>query len=273
MNELKTELQMLYADASKHSVYQSIPDFVSTELGYTESLDAGWRDDRPRLAYLLRTRKPMPDECWLDFGANTGFFTLSLARAFPTSRFIAVEANPNHARFIRRVAECFDLANVDVIARPVCMADIGSLPHSHFMLHLNVLHHAGHDFDTALVPEKAAFPSYAKRYLALLRERAEGMLFQIGSNWGGDKAQPLVPMRNDLEKLETFTGWLHGANWALRAVAYARHADGHVRYDNIVLPANGAAAGQLLQDAIDAHDLDSFPGEFYRRALFLCNRD
>jgi len=73
--------------------------------------------------------------------------------------------------------------------------------------------------------------------------------------------------------LETFTGWLHGANWALRAVAYARHADGHVRYDNIVLPANGAAAGQLLQDAIDAHDLDSFPGEFYRRALFLCNRD
>lgn len=272
MNELKTELQKLYADASKHSVYQSIPDFVSSELGYTESLDAGWRDDRPRLAYLLRMRKPMPDECWMDFGANTGFFTLSLARAFPASRFIAVEANPNHARFVSRIAQYFGLANVEVIARPIGMVDIASLPQSHFLLHLNVLHHAGHDFDAALVPQKAAFFSYAKRYLALLRDRTEGMLFQIGSNWGGDKTQPLVPVRNDLEKLKTFTGWLRDANWSLHAVAYARHADGHIRYDNIELPADSASAGQLLQHAIDAHDLDSFPGEFYRRALFVCNR-
>ena len=50
MNELRAELQKLYSDATKHSVYQNIPDFVSSELGYSEAIDETWRGDRPRLA-------------------------------------------------------------------------------------------------------------------------------------------------------------------------------------------------------------------------------
>src|SRR3546814_15446599 len=83
MNGLEAELKRLYSDRSKHSVYQNIPDFVTAELGYTESVDESWRGDRQRLTFLTKCRTPTHGEKWLDFGANTGFCTLSLAYAHP----------------------------------------------------------------------------------------------------------------------------------------------------------------------------------------------
>src|SRR5690606_37727965 len=154
--------QLLYADSSKHSVYQNVPDFVSAELGYTEAIDEGWRGDRQRLAFLAECRTPADGETWLDFGANTGFFTLSLAHEFPQTAFLAVEANPNHARFIEKVANYFEMRNVEVIQQAVGLRELPALPGTDFMLHLNVLHHAGHDFDKELVPSLSDFPAYAK---------------------------------------------------------------------------------------------------------------
>jgi hypothetical protein len=276
VNELKAELQKLYADASKHSVYQNIPDFVSAEIGYSETIDENWRGDRPRLAYLMGSRQPAAGESWLDFGANTGFFTLSLAREFPQTRFFAVEANANHARFITRVAQYFGMANIEVIQRAIGLADLHELPHSDCLMHLNVLHHAGHDFDTDLVPEKSEFANYAVRYLGLLRERADGMFFQMGSNWGGDKHQPLVGVREDVVKLETLSNWLQLAGWRVTQVAYAtRKADDGVQFANLSTPAVRHMAGKAgnrdaFQAELDQFRLDDFPGEFYRRPLFSC---
>lgn len=272
MNELKAELQKLYADASKHSVYQNVPDFVSTELGYTESIDENWRSDRPRLAWLLASRVPLEGESWLDFGANTGFFTLSLAHRFPRSAFVAVEANPNHARFIERVARYFEMGNVQVIQHAVGFRELHTLPHVEFMLHLNVLHHAGHDFDAELVPDRNRFAEYVRDYLDVLRGRTDAMLFQIGSNWGGDKNQPLVGMHEDAKKLRLFANWLRNAGWRLEAMAYPCKCEvGRIGYDDVGEPARVAESGDVAPDAYDWKLLDQFPGEFYRRPLFRCS--
>jgi hypothetical protein len=277
VSELKAELQKLYADASKHSVYQNIPDFVSAELGYTETIDENWRGDRPRLAYMVEARQPAPGESWLDFGANTGFFTLSLARQFPQTTFIAVEANANHARFISRVAQCFGMSNVEVIHRAVGLSDLHQLPHSDCLLHLNVLHHAGHDFDAELVPAIGEFGDYARRYLGLLRGRTNAMFFQMGSNWGGDKQQPLVGVRDDVEKLEMFSGWLRSAGWRVSKIAYAtRGPDARVHFEDLPATAYRQAIEEsamdraALQKELAGFQLDDFPGEFYRRPLFSC---
>ena len=277
MSELKAELQKLYADASKHSVYQNVPDFVAAELGYTETIDENWRGDRPRLAYMVRSRTPAAGESWLDFGANTGFFTLSLAREFSQTRFIAVEANPNHARFITRVAQYFEMSNVEVISRAIGFADLHELPHSDCLLHLNVLHHAGHDFDADLVPEKSRFADYASRYLRLLRERADHMFFQMGSNWGGDKSQPLVEVRADAQKLHVFSGWLHSAGWHVTEIAYATlESEARVQFENMPASVRRGVTGTggieraTLKGELDQFKLDDFPGEFYRRPLFSC---
>lgn len=276
MNALKDELRRLYADASKHSVYQNIPDFVSEELGYAETIDEAWRGDRPRLAYLTELRVPAHGERWIDFGANTGFFTLSLAKQYPHATFTAVEANPNHARFIERIANYFQMDNVEIVGRAIGLEELHLLPQCDFLLHLNVLHHAGHDFDTTLMPSRPHFAGYAQRYLALLRERAKGMFFQMGSNWGGDKNQPLVSAQNNVEKLKTFTAWLRSAGWHIRATGYARlENDNTVRYSGLTeteihaLNVESARTNPLLETAIDRFSLKEFPGEFYHRPLFL----
>lgn len=270
MNELKSELQRLYADFSKHSVYQNVPDFVSAELGYTEAIDEGWRGDRPRLAFLDECRTPARGETWLDFGANTGFFVLSLAHRCPQTFFIAVEVNPSHARFIERVADYFEMRNVEVIQRAVGLRELPRLPRSDFMLHLNVLHHAGHDFDAELVTERSGFAEYTRRYLASLREVTDAMLFQMGSNWGGDRNQPLVDGRADAEKLVTFSAWLLNSGWTPLAIAYAhRRENGRIEYNRL----DERAAGQSGEERYSWAFLDRFPGEFYRRPLFVCDGD
>lgn len=277
MNELKTELHKLYSDASKHSVYQNVPDFVSAELGYAETIDESWRGDRPRLAYLLASRAPAAGEHWMDFGANTGFFTLSLAKQFPQAMFTAVEANPNHASFIARVAKHFALDNVEVIQQAVGLNELEQLPRSDFLLHLNVLHHAGHDFDGSIVPNKSAFPQYAQRYLAYLRKRTTEMLFQMGSNWGGDKNQPFVDFRDDLKKLRTFYQWLSAANWRIRKISYPGRIDnGSALYENLPpqallsLEEKKEDGDAILVRFFQTINLDQFQGEFYRRPLIIC---
>src|SRR3546814_6057076 len=51
------------------------------------------------------------------------------------------------------------------------------------------------------------------------------MLFQIGSNWGGDRKQPLVEARADSEKLEMLSSLLHESGWTNFTVAYAHHEE------------------------------------------------
>lgn len=270
MSELKDQLHKLYSDASKHSAYQSVPDFVSTALGYTESIDEGWRGDRPRLAYLLRERAPRPGERWCDFGANTGFFVLSLAHRYPDTKFIAIEANTNHCRFIESVAEHFQIDNLEIDNRAVGFNELETLPRFDFLLHQNVLHHAGHDFDRALVDRIDLFQDYARRYLASLRAHASGMLFQLGSNWGGDKRLPWVDSRADAKKLRTTTSWLIESGWQLTRIAYPEQTESsEVRYQTAFPGSSDLAAN--ADTLLASIDLDVFPGEFYRRPLFICS--
>jgi hypothetical protein len=274
---LTDELRSLYADASKHSQYQSLPAFVSEVIGYQEVIDQGWRGDASRLDYIRSRRLPASGEHWADFGANTGYFTLSLAKEHPETHFTAIEANDNHARFIRRIAEAFKMTNVTVQSAALGLNDLGSVPSVDVLLHLNVIHHAGHDFDQAHVPTIAAFDAYAVRYLRALRARAQEMVFQMGSNWGGDKALPLVPVSADTEKLNLMAGYLVNAGWELESIAYPRKDPGGVVYHSVdatiptLLQAPQRDKSSLASQLGDLN-LDTFPGEFYRRPLFQCRR-
>src|SRR3546814_20294797 len=93
------------------------------------------------------------------------------------------------------------------------------------MLNLNGLHQAGHDFDTKHISDISSFQNYSRRYLASLRRITDAMLFQIGSNWGGDRKQPLVEARADSEKLEMLSSLLHGSGGTNFTDAYAHHEE------------------------------------------------
>jgi hypothetical protein len=264
MKNLVEELRTLYSDESKHSIYQNLPNFVVEALGYNEKIDEQWRGDRPRLEFIRNMRSPKRGESWLDFGANTGFFALSLAKEFPETKFVAVEANPSHARFICRIAEEFEIKNVTVKNLAVGIDGLVDLPKVDVMLHLNVLHHAGHDFDHEFLKDRSHFGAYATNYLSRLRNVTEHLFFQMGSNWGGNRMLPIVAFKDDKVKLDVFKEWIRCSGWLCKKTAYASRCGECIQYTAIdEMEIDGLGRSWTF--------LDAFPGEFYRRPLFFCS--
>ena len=159
--ELANELHALYQEPSKHHGYQSVPDFVTAAINYREPIDQSWRGDRCRLDYLLRALPFEHLTSVTDIGANTGYFSLSLAHAFPHLQVTACEPDRAHAKFLRTIASAFSLTNLDVIPKGVTLRALSGFQPKDAVLLLNVLHHAGYDFDPSLPRTVAAFTEYA----------------------------------------------------------------------------------------------------------------
>lgn len=272
---LRDELRQLYFDASKHAVYQSLPDFVQEQLDLELPLDHNWRSDRPRYEYLIRNVDFRGLQV-ADIGANIGFFALSLAHSFG-ARVVAYEANPNHARMIERIAAAFGVAGVQVHAQGVGLREADRLAGSDFVLFNNVAHHAGHDFDAGLVPDRTALRPHLVAYLRGLAAHSGRLCFQMGYNWGGDKSQPIVPVDDCRALLDYTCGALTEAGWRIDSAALAHRIGDRIEYTDIdwrhalrgrrdKVPADPRQA--LIECAIPAAGLS----EFYRRPLFLCSR-
>lgn len=280
---LKTKLRALYGIDSKHANYQNIPHFVQEALGYVETIDENWRGDTARYHYILDQVAFADGVVVGDVGANTGFFTLSLAHAYPNGRFIAYESNPTHAQFIRQVADYFAMTNVEVVETAVDLQNVAHLPPHDVLLHFNVLHHAGHDFDQADVPSLTDFDGYAVNYLTRLRTAvSQTLIFQMGSNWGGEKTSPIIGVKDDLKKLNYMASLLTRSSWQVTQIALATRDGRHqIVYKNlppdlVAISCHASrqispAQAQLLETEIAAYNLDQFPGEFYRRPLILCS--
>jgi len=279
--QLRNELRQLYADGSKHSVYQNVPAFVSDALGYTEKIDELWRGDTARYQYLV-SRLDLAGQAIVDVGANTGFFALSLAHRCRDARVTAVEGNPNHASFIRRIAALFEMSNVEVRCAYADYAGSLLLPECDTMLLLNILHHAGVDFDLGMVAQPSALADYVIEYLGRIKMRTRRVVFQMGYHWGGNKQRPIVPLAQDAEKIVYTSGLFRACGWTIRSVAVARPTDQPPfrAYDNLpetVVEALNVGAG-LKPARIVAAVESALPArlpelsEFYRRPLLVCER-
>jgi SAM-dependent methyltransferase len=272
--DLVARLHALYHDASKHSVYQSVPTFMARALGYQEEIHSLWRSDTPRYDYLAQRLQLAEGASIADIGANTGFFTLNLAHARPDLRIAAYELNPRHADYIAQAAAAFALDGVEVRSVSCDLAGVGALPRFDAVLLLNVLHHAGFDFDGHVADDNAAFTAHAIDYLTRLRARARQLVFQIGSNRGGDKGRPLFPRDDDQRRLGWTADALRAAGWNITHLGYAQLEGEAVVFQDA--PAEVLAAARrgdvdsaAVADWFRTARLDRFPGEFHRRPLVL----
>ena len=272
---LTERLHALYHDASKHSVYQSVPAFMARALGYQEEIHSLWRSDTPRYRFIADRLKLSPGDHVVDIGANTGFFSLNLAHDHPDIRLTAFEMNPRHAEYIGLAAERFGLDRLQVRSQSCDLAGLSALPECDTVFLLNVLHHAGFDFDGHVADNNAAFTRHAGDYLTRLRGCAGQLVFQIGSNRGGDKTRPVHPRDDDRARLAWTAGLLHDAGWKIEQLGYAQLDEAGAVVFRDVPPAVLAAAranateieevAEFLSDA----DLARFPGEFHRRPLVI----
>jgi hypothetical protein len=274
---LVARLHELYHDASKHSVYQSVPSFVARVLGYQEEIHSLWRSDTPRYDYLV-ARLDLPRESFVaDIGANTGFFTLNLANAHPDWRIAAYEANPRHAEFIRLTANAFGRPRVEAYSQSCDLDGLRSLPEFDAVLLLNVLHHAGFDFDPTVADSNEAFTAFARVYLERLRAHSRRLVFQIGSNRGGDKARPLFHRDDDLARLAWTERLLRESGWGIDHLGYAElDSAGAVKFhdapDDVMSAVRTAAVNTPRVATFFARaNLSRFPGEFHRRPLIIAS--
>ncbi len=279
--DLITELRALYFDGSKHTSYQNVPAFVEDALGFQVSIDECWRSDKPRYRYLLEHCPPQPGEHVIDIGANTGYFALSLAQRFTKCRFTAYEFHPQHVGFMRLVRIAFQLHNLEIEPKPVKVADSHRLPPYDLVLFMNVLHHLGCDFDIDVGRSNDEFREMAVAMLGGLRQAGNRMLFQMGTNRGGDKSNPIVDARDEPRKLAYLTDLLLAAGWDIDHIAFAQKLpDGDIRFRNLPRTlikeicdrarSSSAITAKTLHARAPWLDLDCFPGEFYRRPLIAC---
>jgi ABC-type transport system substrate-binding protein len=273
---LKEILQSLYNDQSKHSRYQNIPRFVREAMDYTEVIDESWRGDTARYEYIQRTIDFGHGMKVADVGANTGFFTLSLAHDHRHSLFTAYEPNANHSEFIRTVAEKFQLENVRISNQSLGLLSLPKLDVFDLMLHFNVLHHAGFDYDQELVKGPDEFHRYAQEYANLLKGKAKQLLFQVGYNWGGDKTKPIIEVRRVADMVLYVPKLFAQTGWKVQAVALYSKVQGKGTYVDMPesllkeIQANPDDESlyrkvKLLVDQLEMHQ----NSEFYKRPIFL----
>jgi hypothetical protein len=269
MTTLKKKLADLYNDQTKHARYQNIPEFVCQALNYSESIDENWRGDSARYQYLLKEFSLGAEHVFGDIGANTGFFSLSLAHMMKRSQFYAYEMNKNHTRFMELIKDHFYMENIRVIPQRVNLSGIEDLPVHRVLINFNVLHHAGVDFDKKSVMDESNFTDYAQIYLSKLRSKTSMMYFQMGYNWGGNKKKPIVQV-DDQEAMVCYeVDILKQSGWEIIKIALFNYED--KQYHN--LSPSTVEAVRNKEDGGLGKIIELFQigqaSEFYKRPLML----
>jgi SAM-dependent methyltransferase len=272
-------LRSLYAANNKHDNYQNLPDFVQEELGFNVVIDEQWRGDSARYKFLLESLDFKKNETVVDIGANTGFFTLSFARKFPDTLFVAYEINPNHVEFIQQIVRYFEMKNVRVNVLSVDYAGVKKILPCDFILNFNVLHHAGVDFDKGRINDMREYFEYCSRYLNLLSEKTGNMVFQMGYNWGGNKQHPIVPVQNDLEKIIYSCKLFLGSGWSVKDIALCKK-NGELEYHKLppgllksllISISSGTSIAPEITSYMESFHFQEL-SEFYRRPIFILNK-
>ena len=269
--QARQSLEQLYAETSKHAQYQTLPDELAKKLGVQFEVNEAWRGDRPRYPLLKEFIQQGPSASVLDVGANTGFFSLSLAADLKASAITACELNSTHAKIIRFLAEIGGYSPFHVTEQPADLQHVDAFGHFDVALHLNILHHAGHDFDKADVPDRGSFMQYGVRYLSGFRATADRMVFQMGYNWGGNKELPLVALNDQAGKVRFTMELLDGAGWDVQAIGLAKRdgADAAVVLEKFApdsLPSDPSELDSFLKARYGEH----LWSEFYQRPLWFC---
>jgi hypothetical protein len=167
------------------------------------------------------------------------------------------------------------MKNLVVKAQGVDMEGISLMEKHDILLNYNVLHHAGVDYDTDKIAAVEEYEKYATEYLKRLKAKTEFMVFQIGSNWGGNKQKPIIALSDDAEKIAFNARMFKNAGWEIIDISLHTRKNGILEYrplsKEIIKQLNDCKVGEEKPIVLQQVDLSEFPGlsEFYRRPVFI----
>lgn len=242
-------LKALYAQVSKHSHYQIMPDFLADLVDPVALNKRFSRYEVERMDYFQK-HVPFKGARVVDIGANTGYFSFAAADA-GGREVVAYEGNREHADFLRTAAELFH--------KPVRVVDdymdfSGPLPGAPYdiILLLNVLHHVGDDFgDRSLTIEQARREIITN--LNHLADKTKYLILQIGFSWKTNYDYPLFAHGTKEEMIQLFKEGVED-HWSISAIGIAREEEGRTIYREL-------DAGNIVRE--------DHLGEFRNRPVFI----
>lgn len=260
--EIQQKIIQFYSDGSKHSNYQNYPDFVAKAIGKTADINEDWRGDSARFSYLS-THLNFQKDCLVgDIGANTGKFCLDFAYQYPDTNFAAVEINQHSCEFIEMIIDAFALKNIKIYNQSAELNYLSTLPYFDIAFHMNVLHHSGVDFEQEKIKDTIQLQQYIVSYLSKFSEKCTILVFQLGYNWGGNKAHPIVSPDAPLEMIAYQKQLFLESNWEIEKMALFHYQT--KQYHTI----NSNCSIEELKTILTEFSFEK-NSEFYKRPLFL----
>ena len=183
------ELKELLITRSKHGNYGMLPPALLKVDPSLSSYSNSNRLDQQRYDWFS-SKINLEGVKLLDIGANVGYFSLRLTTEHNTT-VTAYEPFEPHFRSIELSKKILNLTDDEftVVNDGVSLDGISSIEKVDIILFLNVLQHAGEDYDAEYVQNPADWREYAVRYLNKLKEVGEYLIFQMGYTWLGHEGK------------------------------------------------------------------------------------
>ena len=210
-NKILEELKDLLGERyGRFSHYQQLPPCVNHKAEhyisdtYTQSqvsLDAA------RYDWLLKQVQPK-NMSVVEVGSNLGYFVLRISSEF-NAIVEAYEPVSSYAKATLLMAQlCGVNKRVICNARGVLKDELTTLPQSDLIIHLNVLHHAGIEYDCKSLLKIGGWENYAVDYLSLLRENGKRLFLQTGNISSEERLFPMEESIPYMHSLLQKSGWI-----------------------------------------------------------------
>jgi hypothetical protein len=193
----------------RFSHYQKLPPCVKHKAKnyisgiYTQSQVSL---DDARYNWLLDQVQPK-NMSVLEIGSNLGYFVLRLSSEF-NAMVEAYEPVSSYAKVTSLMAQlCGVNKQVACNARGILKDELKTLSYSDLVVHLNVLHHAGVEYDQKLLLKVGGWENYTIDYLGLLRENSERLFFQTGNISSEGRLFPMEESISYMHSLFQKSGW------------------------------------------------------------------
>jgi hypothetical protein len=113
-----------------------------------------------------------------DIGSNLGYMCLKFNEHFKTQ---SVGYEYEKPTFIKANKIKNKIKDVKYINKGLNISNLSKIKKTDLLVHLNVLHHAGHMYDKKLIKSKNDWTKYSIKYLNLLTKKSKYLFFQTGN--------------------------------------------------------------------------------------------
>lgn len=266
------ELKELLITKSKHGNYEMLPPALLKFDPSLSSYSNSVRLDQQRYDWFSN-KINFEGRNLLDIGANIGYFSLRLATEH-NATVTAYEPFKPHSQCIELSKKILNLTDdqFKVVNEGVSFDRISTLKKVDIILFLNVLQHAGEDYDREYVHDLTEWREYAVQYLNKLKEVGEYLVFQTGYTWLGHEDK----LCKDKEILDYTIKILSDSGWSIISCGiiadasnptYIDHKINESQINPLPLTSKWDSMNLSLKKRILGYKYDY---RFMQRPIFIC---